>query len=58
MKRLKVYVGVPRDLEAVEKTVIEDAVLKEPLSRSGKIIRYMTLGELGEELTGGRLKYG
>jgi len=58
LKRLKVYVGVPRDLEAVEKAVIEDAVLKEPLSRSGKIIRYMTLGELGEELTGGRLKYG
>ncbi len=58
LKRLKVYVGVPRDLEGAEKTVIEDAVLKEPLSRSGKIIRYMTLGELGKELTGGRLKYG
>ena len=58
LKRLRVYVGVPKELEGVEKTVIEDAVLKEPRSRSGRIIRYMTLGELSKELTGGRLTYG
>ena len=51
-------VGVPRELEKVEKTVIEDAILREPRSRSGRIIRYMTLGELSKELTGGRLTYG
>jgi len=58
LKRLKVYVGVPKELEKAEKTVIEDAILREPRSRSGRIIRYMTLGELSKELTGGRLNYG
>jgi len=58
LKKLKVYVGVPSELENAEKIVIEDAILREPRSRSGRIIRYMTLGELSEELTGGRLRYG
>jgi len=58
LKRLKVYVGVPKELEKAEKTVIEDAILREPRSRSGRMIRYMTLGELSKELTGGRLNYG
>jgi len=58
LKRLKVYVGVPKELENAEKMVIEDAVLKEAINRSGKIIRYITLGELSKELTGGRLTYG
>jgi len=58
LKRLKVYVGVPKELEKAEKTIIEDAILREPRSRSGRIIRYMTLGELSKELTGGRLNYG
>lgn len=58
LKRLKVYVGVPKGLEDAEKTVIEEAILREPMSRSGRTIRYMTLGELSKELTGGRLNYG
>ena len=58
LKRLKVYVGVPKELEKAEKTIIEDAILREPRSRSGRVIRYMTLGELSKELTGGRLNYG
>ncbi len=58
LKRLKIYVGVPKSLKNVEKMVIEDAVLREPINRSGKIIRYMSLGELSKELTGGRLTYG
>ncbi|MEM1976746.1 MAG: 50S ribosomal protein L13 [Nitrososphaerota archaeon] len=58
LRRLKVYAGVPRELENVEKILIEDAVLREPISRSGRIIRYMTLGELSKELTGGRMSYG
>ena len=57
LKRLKVYVGVPKELENAEKTVLEEAVLKKPRSRSGKLIRYITLAELSKELTGGRLKY-
>jgi large subunit ribosomal protein L13 len=58
LKRLKIYVGVPKELEGAEKIVMEDAIFREPMSRSGRIIRYMTLGELSKELTGGRLNYG
>ena len=57
LKRLKIYVGVPKEFEGAEKMVIEDAILREPMSRSGRVIRYMTLGELSKELTGGRLTY-
>jgi large subunit ribosomal protein L13 len=57
LSRLKIYVGVPKELEGIERMVIEDAILREPMSRSGRVIRYMTLGELSEELTGGRLNY-
>ncbi len=57
LRRLKVYVGVPKKLENAEKMVIEDAILREPISGSGRVIRYMTLGELSKELTGGRLNY-
>ncbi|MCX8187545.1 MAG: 50S ribosomal protein L13 [Nitrososphaeria archaeon] len=56
LKRLKVYVGVPKELEDVEKITIPEAVLRDPKNRSGKLIRYMTLGELSRELTGGVLK--
>ena len=57
LKRLKIYVGVPKELEGAEKMVIEDAILRELMSRSGRVIRYMTLGELSRELTGGRLRF-
>jgi len=57
LKRLKIYVGVPKELEGAEKMVIEDAILREPMSRSGRMIRYMTLGELSRELTGGKLRF-
>ena len=58
LRRLRVYVGVPKELENVEKIELPEAVLKEPRNRSGKLIRYMTLAELSKELTGGRLKFG
>ena len=58
LRRLRVYVGVPKELENVEKIELSEAVLKEPRNRSGKLIRYMTLAELSKELTGGRLKFG
>lgn len=54
LRRLKIYVGVPKELEGAEKIMIEDAILREPMSRSGRVIRYMTLNELSRELTGGR----
>lgn len=57
LRRLKVHVGVPRELKDVEKLTIPEAVLKDTRNRSGKLIRYMTLGELSEELMGGRIKY-
>ena len=46
-KRLKVYMGVPKEYENVEKVKIKNAVL-----RDEKIPR-MTLGELYKALTGG-----
>lgn len=52
LKRLKVYVGVPEELGNAEKTAIPEAVLKDLRNRSGKLIRYMTLGELSRELRG------
>ena len=58
MRRLKVYVGVPKGLEKAEKTTLPDAVLREARSRSGRLIRYITLAELSKELTGGRVNLG
>ncbi len=57
-KRLKVYVGVPKEYEGVEKISFPDAAIGEARSRSGRLIRYMTIAEVSRELTGGRLSLG
>jgi len=46
-KRLKVYVGVPEELESVKKVKIKEAFLR------NENIPRMTLGELHKALTGG-----
>ncbi|MEM3538979.1 MAG: 50S ribosomal protein L13 [Nitrososphaerales archaeon] len=44
LKRLRVYVGIPEQYKSLEKTKIEDAIAKKPLSF------YLTLGELASRL--------
>jgi len=52
IKKLKVVTGQANVVgEAIE---FEDAKLRTPVSRSGKIIRYITLKELSSLLRGGR----
>lgn len=57
-RRLKVYVGVPKELENAEKISFSEAALGEARSRSGRLIRYITVGELSKELSGGRVRVG
>jgi len=54
LRRLRVYVGVPAGLEGVRMVKIEDALHASSISRSGRIIRAMTLGDLSKILKGGR----
>jgi len=53
LRRLKVYAGVPKELEEAEKLSFEEAEYR-PRSRSGKLIRCMTIAELSKLLRGGR----
>lgn len=53
LKRLRVYVGVPQDLEKHPHLKIEDALSKSSINRSGKLIRTLTLGEVAALLKGG-----
>lgn len=52
-RRLKVFRGA-KDVPEARRLEIEDAKLVKPISRSGRVIRYMTLGEVSRELRGGR----
>ncbi|MCF8885197.1 MAG: 50S ribosomal protein L13 [Nitrososphaerota archaeon] len=54
VKKLKVYVGVPKEYEKVEKINFKEACLGEGMSRSGRRIRYMTIGEISRLISGGR----
>lgn len=54
VKRLKVYVGVPKELENIEKISFKDAELGRGVTKSGKIIRYMTIKEVSNIISGGR----
>jgi len=54
LRRLKVYAGVPKEYEKVEKLSFPEAALTEARSRSGKLIRYMTIAELSNLISGGR----
>lgn len=53
LRRLKVYAGVPPELENQNFTKIEDALHNSAISRSGRVIRTLTLGELSKLLKGG-----
>lgn len=54
LSRLRVYAGVPEGLEKTSFTRFEDALHKSGISRSGRVIRTLTLAELSELLRGGR----
>jgi len=57
-RRLKVYVGVPQQFENVEKLSFPEAALGDARSRSGRLIRYVTVRELSSLISGGRVKVG
>ncbi len=54
LSRLRVYCGVPEDFANVKTVTVEDALHKSEISRSGKLIKWMTLGELSK-LIGGKV---
>ena len=51
--RLRVYRG-HREIPGAKPIEIPDAKMERPISRSRRVIRYMTLGEVSRELRGGR----
>ena len=51
--RLRVYRG-HREIPGATPIEIPDAKMERPISRSRRVIRYMTLGEVSRELRGGR----
>lgn len=54
--RLRVYVNVPEKYKDAKPVTFEDAKLTSSRSRSGRLIRYMTVEQISRELKGGRLK--
>lgn len=54
IRRLKVYIGLPKTLENVEKIRFKDAEIGEGITKSGRILRYMTIGEVSGIISGGR----
>lgn len=54
ISRLRVYVGVPEEFAARQAVRVPDAEHRSGISRSGKLIKSVTLGELSE-LIGGRV---
>lgn len=53
MRRLKVYTGVPEELQNIEKIRFKDADLGEGMSNSGRVLRYMSIGEISKIIRGG-----
>lgn len=53
LRRLKVYLGVPEELKNVEKVRFEEAELGDGISRSGRILRYMSIEEISKIIRGG-----
>lgn len=53
MKRLKVYAGVPEEFQKIEKIRFKEADLGEGISKSGRVLRYMTIGEISKIIRGG-----
>ncbi|GBC70818.1 50S ribosomal protein L13 [Candidatus Calditenuaceae archaeon HR02] len=56
LSRLRVYSGVPEGLEKTSFTRFEDALHRSGISRSGRVVRTLTLAELSELLKGGGLQ--
>jgi large subunit ribosomal protein L13 len=54
LSRLRVYNGVPEEFAEVKPMTVEDALHRSEMSRSGKLIKWMTLGELSK-LIGGKV---
>ncbi len=54
MKRLKVYASVPEEFQNIEKIRFKEADLGEGISKSGRVLRYMTIGEISKIIRGGR----
>lgn len=54
LSRLRVYNGVPEEFAEVKPITVEDALHRSEMSRSGKLIKWMTLGELSR-LIGGKV---
>ncbi len=53
-RRLKVYVNVPEQFQNVEKIRFKDADLGDGISKSGRVLRYMTIEEISRITRGGR----
>ncbi|MEM0482300.1 MAG: 50S ribosomal protein L13 [Nitrososphaerota archaeon] len=53
LRRLRVHSGVPEGLEKMSFTKFEDALHKSGVSRSGRVVRTLTLAELSNLLKGG-----
>lgn len=54
LSRLRVYNGVPEEFANVKAITVEDALHRSEINRSGKLIKWMTLGELSK-LIGGKV---
>lgn len=54
LSRLRVYNGVPEEFANVRAITVEEALHRSEVSRSGKLIKWMTLGELSK-LIGGKV---
>jgi len=50
--RLKVYMGVPEQFQNIEKVKFKDAELGDGVSKSGRVLRYMTIGEISRTIGG------
>ncbi|MEM2042074.1 MAG: 50S ribosomal protein L13 [Nitrososphaerota archaeon] len=55
LSRLRVYNGVPEEFSNLKAVTVEDALHRSEISRSGKLIKWMTLGELSK-LIGGKVR--
>lgn len=54
LRRLKVYIGIPEQFQNVEKIKFEDADIGDGISKSGRVLRYMTIEEISKIIRGGR----
>lgn len=53
LRRLKVYASIPEQFQNVEKIRFKEADLGDGVSKSGRVIRYMSIEELSRIIRGG-----